>query len=72
MPKGGLLILDVATGAATLVFAITAVLPGNVAYLILGQFAPPEQVKADIDRLIRRLHGRAPAPQGEGGSAVPG
>ena len=29
-----------------LVFAITAVLPGNVAHLILGPFAPPEQVKA--------------------------
>jgi peptide/nickel transport system permease protein len=29
-----------------LVFAITSILPGNVAYLILGQFAPPDQVRA--------------------------
>ena len=29
-----------------LVFAITSLLPANVAYLILGPFAPPEQVKA--------------------------
>lgn len=29
-----------------LVFAITAILPANVAYLILGPFAPPEQVRA--------------------------
>ena len=29
-----------------LVFAITTLLPANVAYLILGPFAPPEQVRA--------------------------
>jgi peptide/nickel transport system permease protein len=29
-----------------LVFGITALLPANVAYLILGPFAPPEQVRA--------------------------
>lgn len=29
-----------------LVFAITAILPGSVAHLILGPFAPPDQVKA--------------------------
>lgn len=41
----GLVVL-VLVAVSILVFAITAVLPGNVAYLILGQFAPPEQVKA--------------------------
>jgi peptide/nickel transport system permease protein len=29
-----------------LVFGVTAVLPANVAYVILGPFAPPEQVRA--------------------------
>ena len=29
-----------------LVFSVTAVLPANVAYVILGPFAPPEQVRA--------------------------
>ena len=29
-----------------LVFGITSLLPANVAYLILGPFAPPEQVRA--------------------------
>lgn len=40
------LVVLVLVAVSILVFAITAVLPGNVAYLILGQFAPPEQVKA--------------------------
>lgn len=41
----GLVVL-VLVAVSILVFAITAILPGNVAYLILGQFAPPDQVKA--------------------------
>jgi peptide/nickel transport system permease protein len=41
-----LLVLVVLAAVSLLVFAITAILPGNVAHLILGQFAPPEQVKA--------------------------
>ncbi|MBL8700719.1 MAG: ABC transporter permease [Alphaproteobacteria bacterium] len=40
------LVVLVLVAVSILVFAITSVLPGNVAYLILGQFAPPEQVKA--------------------------
>jgi peptide/nickel transport system permease protein len=41
-----LLVLVVLAAVSLLVFAITSILPGNVAHLILGQFAPPEQVKA--------------------------
>lgn len=41
-----LLILLVLAAVSLLVFAITAILPGNVAHLILGAFAPPEQVAA--------------------------
>lgn len=40
------MVVLVLVAVSILVFAITSVLPGNVAYLILGQFAPPEQVKA--------------------------
>lgn len=40
------LVLLVLVAVSMLVFAITSVLPGNVAYLILGQFAPPDQVRA--------------------------
>jgi peptide/nickel transport system permease protein len=40
------LVLVVLVAVSFLVFAITAILPANVAYLILGPFAPPEQVKA--------------------------
>ncbi len=36
----------VLTAVSMLVFTITSLLPANVAYLILGSFAPPEQVKA--------------------------
>src|SRR6516164_9264233 len=36
----------VLTAVSMLVFAITAILPGSVAHLILGPFAEPEQVKA--------------------------
>ncbi len=36
----------VLVAVSMLVFAITAILPGSVAHLILGPFAPPEQVKA--------------------------
>ncbi len=36
----------VIVAVSILVFGITALLPANVAYLILGQFAPPEQVRA--------------------------
>ena len=36
----------VLVAVSMLVFAITSILPGNVAHLILGPFAPPEQVKA--------------------------
>lgn len=41
-----LLVLVVLAAVSLLVFLITAILPGNVANLILGQFAPPEQLKA--------------------------
>jgi peptide/nickel transport system permease protein len=40
------LVVVVLVAVSFLVFAITAILPANVAYLILGPFAPPEQVKA--------------------------
>ena len=36
----------VLVAVSMLVFAITSLLPANVAYLILGPFAPPEQVRA--------------------------
>jgi peptide/nickel transport system permease protein len=36
----------VLVAVSMLVFGITMLLPGNVAYLILGPFAPPEQVRA--------------------------
>ena len=36
----------VLVAVSMLVFAITAILPGSVAHLILGPFAPPEQVTA--------------------------
>lgn len=39
-------ILLVLAAVSILVFAITSLLPANVAYLILGPFAPPEQVRA--------------------------
>jgi peptide/nickel transport system permease protein len=41
-----ILVVGVLIAVSALVFVITAVLPGNVAYLILGPFAAPEQVKA--------------------------
>lgn len=41
-----LLVLMVLAAVSLLVFLITAILPGNVAHLILGQFAPPDQLKA--------------------------
>jgi peptide/nickel transport system permease protein len=41
-----LLVIVVLVAVSLLVFAITAILPGNVAYLILGPFAAPDQVKA--------------------------
>src|SRR3954464_5926808 len=40
------LIALVLVAVSILVFAITTLLPANVAYLILGPFAPPEQVRA--------------------------
>ena len=40
------LIALVLVAVSMLVFAITTLLPANVAYLILGPFAPPEQVRA--------------------------
>ena len=40
------LIALVLVAVSILVFAITTLLPGNVAYLILGPFATPEQVHA--------------------------
>lgn len=46
-----LLILVVLVVVSMLVFGITSVLPANVAYLILGPFAPPEQVAALEARL---------------------
>jgi peptide/nickel transport system permease protein len=36
----------VLTAVSVLVFAITAILPGSVAHMILGPFASPEQVRA--------------------------
>ena len=41
-----ILVVGVLIAVSVLVFAITSILPGNVAYLILGPFAAPEQVKA--------------------------
>jgi len=41
-----LLVLVVLAAVSLLVFSITSILPGNVANLILGQFAPPAEVKA--------------------------
>jgi peptide/nickel transport system permease protein len=41
-----ILVVVVLIAVSLLVFAITAILPGNVAYLILGPFAAPDQVKA--------------------------
>src|SRR5215467_3075839 len=40
------LVVVVLVAVSMLVFAITAILPGSVAHLILGPFAAPEQVKA--------------------------
>ncbi|HMK81324.1 MAG TPA: ABC transporter permease [Xanthobacteraceae bacterium] len=40
------LIALVLVAVSILVFAITTLLPANVAYLILGPFAPPDQVQA--------------------------
>ena len=39
-------IVLVLVAVSILVFGITSLLPANVAYLILGPFAPPEQVRA--------------------------
>ena len=41
-----ILIALVLVAVSILIFAITTVLPGSVAHLILGPFAPPEQVQA--------------------------
>ncbi len=41
-----LFVVLVLVAVSMLVFGATALLPANVAYLILGQFASPEQVKA--------------------------
>lgn len=41
-----LFVVLVLVAVSMLVFAITALLPANVAYMILGPFAPPEQVRA--------------------------
>jgi peptide/nickel transport system permease protein len=41
-----LFVVLVLVAVSMLVFSITALLPANVAYLILGPFAPPEQVRA--------------------------
>jgi len=41
-----LFVVLVLVAVSMLVFGITVLLPGNVAYLILGQFATPEQVHA--------------------------
>jgi peptide/nickel transport system permease protein len=41
-----LFVVLVLVAVSVLVFGITALLPANVAYLILGPFAPPEQVRA--------------------------
>ena len=54
-----------------LVFAITTLLPANVAYLILGPFAPPEQgasllrafAGASVPRVtvvLRKAYGKGP------------
>src|SRR5262249_61527125 len=40
------LVVVVLVAVSMLVFAITAILPGSGAHLILGQFAAPDQVKA--------------------------
>ena len=40
------LIVLVLVAVSLLVFTITSILPASVAHLILGPFAPPEQVKA--------------------------
>jgi peptide/nickel transport system permease protein len=40
-----LAVLGVLLAVSVLVFAISSLLPANVAYLILGPFAPPEQVR---------------------------
>ncbi|NQW82717.1 MAG: ABC transporter permease [Alcaligenaceae bacterium] len=40
-----LAVLAVLLAVSVLVFAISSLLPANVAYLILGPFAPPEQVR---------------------------
>ena len=40
-----LAVLAVLLAVSILVFAISSLLPANVAYLILGPFAPPEQVR---------------------------
>jgi peptide/nickel transport system permease protein len=41
-----LFVVLVLVAVSMLVFGITALLPANVAFLILGPFAPPEQVRA--------------------------
>ena len=41
-----LFVVLVLVAVSMLVFGITALLPANVAYLILGPFAPPDQVRA--------------------------
>lgn len=41
-----LFVVLVLVAVSMLVFGVTALLPANVAYLILGPFAPPEQVRA--------------------------
>ncbi|MEZ5842753.1 MAG: ABC transporter permease [Hyphomicrobiaceae bacterium] len=46
-----LLVVVVLVAVSLLIFAITHLLPGNVAYLILGPFAPLEQVKALENKL---------------------
>ena len=40
-----LAVLGVLLAVSVLVFSISSLLPANVAYLILGPFAPPEQVR---------------------------
>ena len=45
-------VLAVLVAVSVLVFAISSLLPANVAYLILGPFAPPEQVQALELRLV--------------------
>jgi peptide/nickel transport system permease protein len=41
-----LFVVLVLVAVSMLVFGVTSLLPANVAYLILGPFAPPEQVRA--------------------------